>query len=186
MAQTNSKKSIRDIFKRLEDAIDKSIDAKQLRPIAKFTIDLIVKRTRLGYGVDRQFGTKKKLKPLSDQYIEYRRSLSGKSKPKSKTPKIFGARSVKLSEFTNATRSNLTLTGQMLDSMTILSERGKSISIGPQGKRNEGGPTNDQIADYQASQGRVFNRVSLLEFKQIVREYRRTFGDLLKKSKLIQ
>lgn len=176
----NSKKSIRDIFKRIESALEIAVKPATLRPLAQFTIDIVVKRTRLGYGVDRQFGVKKKLKPLSDKYIEHRerlkRSLRGRS----------GSRSITLSEFTSPSKSNLTLSGQMLASMRILKEEHQRITIGPSGKRTDTNRTNQQIANYQADQGRVFNRVSQLEFNQIIREFRRTFGDLLNKKNLIR
>lgn len=53
-------------------------------------------RTRLGKGVEN--GQITKLKPLSENYIKARKKTS-------------------LSEFTKPTRSNLTLTGKMLDSI---------------------------------------------------------------------
>lgn len=164
----NSKKAISDIFRRISSTLDKAVSRKSLKPIAEFTIQLIVKRTRLGYGVDRQFGTKKKLKPLARSYIEYRRTFNS------------------LSNYTTPARSNLTLTGQMLGSMRILSIRDRLVTIGPSGSRNDTSKSNQEIADENAARGRVFNRVSQLEYQQILREYRREFGDLLKKENLLR
>lgn len=61
----------------------------------------IVKRTRMGYGVNQDLGTKEKLASLSKKYKKFR-----KDNPYNE-----------LSKMTNATRSNLTYSGQMLDSL---------------------------------------------------------------------
>jgi len=164
----NSRKSIKDVFKRLKDSIDDAVKPASLKPIAEFTIKLIVKRTRLGYGVAKQFGSKARLKELSLSYKEFRKDFKD------------------LSPYTSARKSNLTLTGQMLTSMRILFMKNKKITIGPDGQRNDSSKSNAEIADFQAKKGRVFNRVSALELNQIVREYRRSFGDLLKKKRLLK
>ncbi len=166
MAKANSAKSIRDIFTRISKVVEAAAKPSELRPVGIFASDLIVKRTRLGYGVDRQFGNKQRLKPLSRQYVEKRRTLSD------------------LSDFTSAKRSNLTLSGQLLDSMTIISSKPGSVKLGPAGNHRSG-ISNASLADKLAKGGRVFNRISDLEYKQILRFYRRNFGDLLRKSKLL-
>ena len=160
--------SLNGIFKRIKDALNEAVRPQNLKPTAQFAIDVIVKRTRLGYGVNRQFGQKEKLKKLSSRYIKFRNT--------------FG----KLDELTGPKRSNLTLTGQMLKSMAVLNAETGSVSIGPTGSRYDSKATNAQIATYQEKQGRIFNRVSYLEHQQILRFYRRTFGDLLNKKHLLR
>lgn len=161
----SSSQQIKKVFQNIEKAINDAVKAKELRPLAEYAIDLIVKRTRLGYGVNRQFGSKVKLKKLSERYIEQRERS-------------------RLSGLTRPGTSNLTFTGQLLDSLRIISQSGSSIKIGPQGRRKDG-LGNDEVAAYQEEQGRIFNRVSKLEYQQLLRFYRRTFGDLLKRKKLL-
>ncbi len=182
----NAAQQIGFIFNRIKTFLQKDIQKDSLKPIAQFTLNLIVKRTRLGYGVTKLYGSKQKLKPLSPNYIDYRKKLAGEKRREQRQGTIsLGTKTIRLSDFTRATRSNLTLTGQMLESMSILSISRGSIKIGPTGQRKEGGPSNAQVAEFQADQGRVFNKVSELEYKQILRQYRRTFGDLAKKKKII-
>jgi hypothetical protein len=73
----------------------------------------------------------------------------------------------------------------MLDSVTIIKAENGSIKIGPTGNRTDTSFSNLQIALFNQNKGRTFNRVSQLEGQQVLREFRRSFGDLLKKRKLI-
>lgn len=151
------------ITKTVREAADKVAMTK----LADFATTLIVKRTRLGYGVDRQFGNKDRLEKLSDKYIKVRKKS-------------------KLNALTRPTKSNLTRTGQMLASMKGKFKGRGLIVIEPTGSRDDG-LTNLEVAEF-AHEGsstrpkRPFNRVSALEFQQILRFYRKTFGDLIKKS----
>ncbi len=179
----DQKTSLDKIFKRLDDVLKDAIKPKELTPLAEYAIDLIVKRTRLGYGVSRQFGSKTALKKLSKDYID--------SRKKSKS----------LFELARPSFSNLTRTGQMLSSMAIVNSRNGKVTIGPTGNRSEGKASNAKVAGYQKSkgkasnakvagyqesQGRIFNRVSSLEYQQVLRFYRRSFGDLLRRKRLLQ
>jgi len=158
------------IIKKLEKSVEQAISKAALRDVGVFARDLVVKRTRLGYGVKDNFQAKTRLARLSPGYVKKR--------------KMFDS----LSSNTSPTRSNLTLTGQMLDS--IVSEaRNRTIIIKPTGGRSDG-KRNVDIARYAEEGGRnrpkrIFLRISQLEFKQIVRFYRKTFGDLLRKKKVI-
>lgn len=158
------------IIKKLEKSVEQAISKAALKDVGVFARDLIVKRTRLGYGVDKDLSSKKRLAKLSPNYIKRRRMFDG------------------LSSKTAPNRSNLTLTGQMLDS--IISEtKDRTIIIRPTGTRDDG-KKNADIARYAEEGGRgrpkrIFLRISQLEFKQIVRFYRKTFGDLLRKRKVI-
>jgi len=162
----SAKNDLAKIIARLKSSIKASVSRPSMTLVGKFAVELVKKRTRLGYGVSVNFGAKQRLLRLSPKYIESRKrfNLHGETTPK---------------------RSNLTRTGQMLDSVQIISMREGSIVIGPRGPRTDG-KKNEKIAEYQAKQGRIFNRVSALEFKQILRFYRREFGDLLKKKNLIR
>lgn len=143
--------------------------AKQdvLRPVALKAIELIQRRTRLGYGVpDGTNGTaeREKLKPLSERYIEARKKGQ-------------------LGDFATPKRSNLTFTGQLLASLDVIKLTRGSVVIGPTGSRRGGG-TNAQVAKYVAEQGRQFLSLSRPEAEQLRRFYRNAFGDLLKNKRL--
>lgn len=169
---TPSQRQLTKIIERLSKTVKESIDKRAMNAVGVFTTSLIVKRTRLGYGVTDFKAGKKKLAPLKASTIKRRsmfEGLAGTTRPK---------------------RSNLTMTGQMLESMAHKVTGPGSISIGPRGTRRDG-KTNEQVAQY-AHDGsanrpqRIFNRISKLEFNQVVRFYRKSFGDLLKKSNLIR
>lgn len=162
--------SLKKIMTNMKRAIDDGISRKAIMPTGLFIVSLIQKRTRLGYGVSQNGGDKKRLKGLTEGYIAQR------ARDKSKG---------RLSSFTSPGRSNLTRTGQLLDSLRAEYTGSGSIRISPSGLRFDGRLSNLRVAQYQEDQGRVFNRVSKLEFNQAVRFYRRTFGDLLKKRRVI-
>lgn len=160
-----------EIFKvvsKIQKAIKDAVKPSELRPLGQFVVETIVKRTRLGYGVRRNFGEKEKLKPLSKKYIEKRKN------------------SRDLDNFARPKFSNLTFTGQMLNSVKVLKISPGRLVIGPFGDRREGRISNAKVAEYQEKQGRTFNRISRLEYQQALRFYRRTFGDLLRRKSLIR
>lgn len=160
-------RSLRNFFSRIEQTTKEAISKKQMQHLGDFTVDLIVKRTRLGYGVDIQFGDKAPLKPLHPNYISFRKEFEN------------------LSDTTRPKKSNLTLTGQMLLSVKAKAENG-TIKIAPTGNRTDTDKTNLQIAAFNQRRGRTFNRVSKLEYNQMLREFRRMFGDLLRKKQLLK
>ena len=163
----SAKNQLNSLFGKIQKTLNTAINKREMEFLAKEAIVIIVKRTRLGYGVRKNLGQREKLAPLSKGYIKQRKDFRA------------------LSGLTRAARSNLTRTGQLLDSMKITSSRDGKVIIGPQGRRNDG-EKNENIAGYQADQGRIFNKVSLKEFNQIQRIYRKQFGDLLRKKRLIR
>lgn len=158
------------ILKRIDKSIVEVTKPVVLKDVAKFTVDLVVKRTRLGYGVEKNFGQRKKLGPLKDTYVDKRKKdgVDGTTTPK---------------------KSNLTNTGEMLRSLDY-TVRDATIIISPTGSRNV------NLAEYNAEQvtyangytkpARVFNRISELEFQQVLRFYRKAFTNLLKKLQLVK
>jgi hypothetical protein len=160
-------KAVNDLTKilgKLSKTVQEAIDRVTMKKVGDFAALLVVKRTRLGYGVKANFGEKKPLAILSDNYIKFRKreGVDSTSRP---------------------TKSNLTKTGKMLKSVKAKYKSKGVVIITPTGTRTDG-ETNENIAQYNAdnSPSRVFNRVSKLEFQQILRYYRKTFGDLVKKS----
>ena len=127
-------RQFQNIVKKLEKTVAESIKKAALVDVGVFARDLIVKRTRLGYGVEKDLGSKKRLAKLSPNYVKRRKMFEG------------------LSENTRPSRSNLTLTGQMLDSIISTAKTG-IIEIKPTGRRDDG-KRNVDIARYQEEGGR--------------------------------
>lgn len=137
-------------------------DAKKPEPLklmGEEAVRIVTKRTRLGYSVNKN-GEKSPLKSLSKPYVQFRKS------------------SKLLSNLTTPSKSNLTFTGQMLDSMQVVKITSDSVIIGPRGYRDDG-KANEQIANYVNKGGRPFNNLSIAEQSQIKRFYRKVFGDLV-------
>ena len=116
-------------------------DKEFLDIIAKEVVDIIKKRTRLGYSVDSQGGSKQKLNPLSKKYVEHRQKtgVSGPGTP---------------------ARSNLTYTGQMLDDLTAeVFDRFITFKFDSDESETK--------AMYVTEQGRPFMNLSQSEINQV-------------------
>jgi len=158
---------LKKFLSRFKSVFKQTQSQRVLKALGKQSIFLIKKRTRLGYGVRRDYGKKKKLIGLSENYVQYRKDNKQL-----------------LNKFTRPSRSNLTFTGQMLDSMKIRKIKRGRLTIGPYGRRRGENLTNQKLAQYVEQNGRPFNHLSQLEIKQLQRFYRKTFGDLVNKYKL--
>jgi hypothetical protein len=168
-----------EIVKKIEKAVDDNLKVDALGRLGVEAVNLVRKRTRLGYGVPKNLGQRKKLEPLSPRYVERRSMFSN------------------LAAYTTPKKSNLTLTGQMLESLeaTVV---GSTVIIRPTGTRIDG-KRNEDVARWnqegaigQGKDGslwvrpeRIFMNISKNEYNQLLRFYRKTFGDLLRKRKVI-
>jgi hypothetical protein len=150
-------------FKGLKSATKTAVNKKAMDFLGTTAIGLIVKRTRLGFGVKRDGGQRYPLSSVkwSDKYARLRKSYP-------------------LDETTRPGKNNLTLTGQMLRSVRVLSVSDTGVIIGPQGPRDDD-KTNEDIAKWNAKRGRVFMNLSQNEYGQLVRAFRRKFTDLVKR-----
>ena len=158
-----------------------------LNPIAVIAADLMRKRTRLGYGVDRDGAERTRLKALSQSYIDYRagKVYFYKQKKSGKLSKVTkNVRKPVLHELTRANKSNLTFTGQLLDAIKGRSYTG-GIIIYLNNKRRGETITNAEIKDYQEKQGRSFFYLSRTENINVNREYRLRFYELLKSRSIL-
>lgn len=133
-----------------------------LNPIADIMADRIRVRTRLGYGVKQEGAEREKLKKLSSKYIDYRK--------KNRTS---------LSQFTTPKRSNLTFSGQLLDSISGRSNS-RGIIIYLKNQRDDG-KENVDIKNYQEKQGRPFFYLTRTEITNLNREYRQRVYEEMKK-----
>jgi len=158
---------VKAFFKKIDTTLKDAKSKDIYRSLAEELITIIVKRTRLGYGVAANLGPRSKLKALSPKYVDARRKFR------------------RLDSSTSPKKSNLTRTGQMLRSVQIISFSKAKVIVGPKGSRDDG-KRNEDIAQYNADRGRVFNKLSINDYNQIRRIYRKQFGDLLKKRRLIK
>ncbi len=136
-----------------------------MREIGNEAADRIRKRTRLGKGVAAPGADPIPLKPLSDSYKDARKKQRGNKG--------------KLSSFTSAGKSNLTFTGQMLDSLRVLTQSASSVVIGLYGNR-KGGGSNSEVGGF-VSEVRPFLNLSKAEMNGLARIIRERIDAALKR-----
>jgi hypothetical protein len=141
--------NIKKAFQNIRKDIRRTYSIEEMEAIGEAASEMVRVRTRLGYGVKKPNTKRERLKKLSEEYIE--------------TRKDFGA----LSEFTTPARSNLTRTGQLLESIAVLEVTEGNVEIGPQGARDDN-MTNEKLAEH-VSVARPFISLSNLEVKKLVR-----------------
>lgn len=142
----------RSIFE-LEDYLKKKIkqitDEEFLELVAQEARDIIYKRTKSGKGLsaNKKFGAAlTPLKKLSSDYILIRGQ------------RILGP-------FGTAKKSNLTLSGELLESM-VYKITGNSVTLSVDTKTHEGtNITNQELAEYVTKQGRPFFGLAVIEEK---------------------
>ena len=150
-------KGLEKLKKDLRDAITLNSAVFKLT-IGKLARDLIYKRTKSGFGVDSISNTsanKRRLAPLSSSYVKQR----GKRQS-------FG-------EFGSVRKSNLTLTGQMLDAISYEAKaRGVRVYIDTS-TREDGKHTNAEVAEFVQDAGRPFFILTQDELTVVVRAIER-------------
>ena len=123
--------------------------------LGRMARDIIFRRVKSGKGVaDDQDTetTQTTLLPLRPSYIKYRSKLAA------------------LGSFASARKSNLTLTGQMLDSIEVEARRnGFTLKI-PESLREDGKDTNANVAKYVRDGGRPFFQLTVKEQTILFRE----------------
>ena len=136
--------------------------------LAKFTREMVWKRVKSGKGVQSDrlpfaITRHQRLKPLSKGYKRYRRTGIVEFKAKKWYGGIYEEVDVKinvgqpaLGKFGTPNRSNLTLSGQMLDSMTFDVKKFGFVVLIPGTRRRGEKITNAQLAKYLSQQGRPF------------------------------
>jgi len=154
-------KQIQEILERRVNRFVKAGQSKELLDkVGKEAVSQVVKRTRLGQGVRPPGGgAASKLLPLKDITKKYRSRYSNN-----------------LSPFTRDSRSNLTATGQLLDSITyriLNGTKSKIIQLFFKDNRTyelNGGRArvrNDKLAGHVQKQGRSFFYLAQFEIKKI-------------------
>lgn len=154
-------KDVAKFSKSLKDVVKKAESQGLLTNVAARAIELIVRRTREGKGVRRPGGSTYRLKPLSASYVRFRRENASR-----------------LSSFTSPRKSNLTFTGQLLNSLA-LKKGARSIVITPTGIRDDG-QSNAAVAKH-VSRVRPFLALSKDEQREVGDFFRRTFDDIARR-----
>jgi hypothetical protein len=161
------------VLKKLSDKIQKIIkeskEKEVLEEIGTLAKDVIYKRTKAGRGLDKSRKTLKSLNPLSNNYKLARKDI-------------------KLGEFGSRNKSNLTLSGQMLNALDK-KVHGKQVdifikntarqAIKPTHKRPS--QTNAQVANFVAENGRPFLGLADNEKKIVKNKYRNIIKAIVKK-----
>lgn len=176
------KKSGQEISNKVEMAFNRA----NMRALGEFAKDMVKLRTRLGYGVDASGNEREKLDPLSKKYVRMRRaSTEGavdfdakikSGRRKGRTQRVmFEAKTVVPinTGLTTASKSNLTFTGQLLNSISSSVQNVvKGFILKISGRRDDG-HTNEEIYD-KVSHKRPFFHFSSAELKRLkdkVREF---------------
>lgn len=143
-----------DIPKIMERAFKKMTNKTHLRIVGEDAKRLIQKRTRLGGGVEKSLGTRRKLKKLSKSYKKQRKGM-------------------KLDRTTSPAKSNVTQTGEMLREIGVKVRSNKALLrfISPSAKKK---------AKWVQDAGRKFFNISQPELKQLTRLLRKRVNRILK------
>ena len=134
-------------LKKVSKAMSKATDAKSMRKYGETVVDVVVARTRYkGQGVAFNGGRVKKLKNVTPEYADQRTKLP-------RHPDAATGRN-----------SNLTQTGEMLDSLTVTKATKKQVAVGWKDKDER------EKAGYVEAAGRPFLNLTSREIDIVSRE----------------
>lgn len=151
---------ISDLRIKLKTLISDTVDKSLMDEIGREVVDIVKTRTRKGFGVKNNLGPQKPLKALSPKYKARRKLLQAQGKLSSKT---------------TPNRSNLTKSGDMIDS-TYYKTTKNTVTVSPKGAKNR------KKAKYQAEAGRVAYNLSKSENRRITKIINNRFNkDINKK-----
>lgn len=140
---------LKKFLKKLEKGLRRSVDRSEMRRLALRGLNLIKARTRAGFGVNLNqgfLGSRFKLPPLSEEYIEQR-----------------VRRSSELSRFAFIDRPTNTFTGKMLSDFRVTSTSKGGFSLGFRTKDSR------QKAEFLAKMGRNYIGFTKREFNLMIR-----------------
>jgi hypothetical protein len=145
--------------KELVDALEKAkkeiTSSENLQKIGSDLAEQIKVRTRLGNGLAENGGEPDKLRPLSEPYIKERKVTQ-------------------LSQFTTAKKSNLTLTGQMLDEIVAKIANGIiTITFKSQESKDK--------ARWNTDKGRPFLSISRVQIERLTNALNKQLSEAIKK-----
>ena len=144
--------------------IEKTLQAANFDYLIQEIPEQIQRRTRLGTGVDPASKKNSKLDRLSELYEKRRESFKKKGI---------------LASTTTPKKSNLTLTGQMLNAIIGMKESATRFVFTFNPQRDDG-KSNLDIARWVQENGRNFFRLSSSEVKQFERKIAKTINQAIK------
>ena len=163
MARNPSQKAVAKV-NAMKKALEELRKPENMKRYGEMLRDMIKLRTKLGDGVKKVGDPKQRLKALKESTKRDRERLKEKGK---------------LSQNTSPGKSNLTRSGDLLDSLKVKSVSTGKVTIGPSGTR-EDGLTNEAVAKYVSEQGREFNNASKIELKRLNTEVKKDLRRLIK------
>lgn len=176
-------KKIEQIRIEIDNAIDEIKNSVNMKKIVDEAAVIVRRRSLLGFSVPSDGARRERLKPLSQSYKDQRRGLvvffrDKKGRIRS-VPTSPGFQSrLKLSPKTTAGKSNLTLGGELLDSLQgQVTGRGRG-NVRPTGTRKDG-LTNQEVARFVDEGGRPFLHLSDNEIRQLQILAEGIFNDIL-------
>ena len=170
----------------MNKAVDEILGPQAMGQIVDEATIIVRRRTLLGFGVAADGSRRQKLKKLADSYIEQRAGkavyFTDKQGRVRRIPTSSRFRSrLKLSPKTTPGKSNLTLTGQLLDSLRGFVTGPGRGEIRPVGLRSDG-LSNEDVARFVDEAGRPFLHLSDNEIKQLEIFAGELFEALLRKN----
>lgn len=150
--------------KKVEKALDDLTNSKNLSSIANDLAFVIKRRTRLGYGVEKSGDNKEKLAALKTSTVASRKKKKKKGN---------------LAQETSPTKSNLTESGQMLNSLQGRAIN-KMIEIGPTGDRNKKLTAYHQLGNTKMAARKYLN-LAKEDIKQLTATMQDRFSIILDK-----
>jgi hypothetical protein len=150
------------VFSNIERRIKGLVKQIRLKDYGEDAVNRIQKRTRLGYGVEngKRGAPRYKLPKLSEPYKKQRKKK-------------------KLDSSTSASKSNLTLTGQLLRSL-ISKVTGRKIILTITENRTDG-IKNSDLVKWQSEKGRDFFELTDKEVKGLRNQLKKDLIKLIKK-----
>lgn len=162
-----AKDDLNKIFKQIIDSTAELKSSRRLKDLGEYIITIIRNRTRQGKGVKRPGGNVTKLKALKASTIKKRKAVAALLHP-----------------MTSPGKSNLTYTGQLLDSMRV-KVRKETVSIGPSGRRVNIYGRRDRVSNEQVtlyvSKERPFNHLGRAEMRKVVKYYQKAYDTIIRR-----
>lgn len=156
---------IRQVKERFASAVKGVHTPEYMKEVGDFAAKRIKTRTKLGWSVKDTGAQKERMKPLKQTSVEQRKKMLEQGR---------------LSGLTTPKKSNLTRTGQLLDSIRPKNATRSTVKVGPTGQRDDG-KTNQRVGEYVSDAGRPFNNLSDAERQAVTDKIRRDLQNLIRK-----
>lgn len=154
--------TLRKLQRKLTEALDDVEFDEYFEPIP----DIIKERARGGQGITKDGGAKKNLKKLANSTMLGRELLERKGR---------------LSSETSPVTSNLTQSGQMLDSIRLTKVNGKKYIVEFEESRDDD-KLNTDLVKYNEEKGRTFFGLTKTERRTLERNVQKKINALVKKT----